>query len=133
LYAQVQQFYAEQMRLLDDGAVREWAATFTEDGVFSANVHPEPTVGRAAIADAGGRATTELAAAGITRRHWLGMVAIRAVGPRRLHVRCYALVVSTQRGGASTISHSTTCDDDLIQVDGDWQVARREVRRDDLA
>jgi 3-phenylpropionate/cinnamic acid dioxygenase small subunit len=54
VYEQVQQFYARQMRCLDEGKVTEWAATFTADGVFAANAHPEPFRGRGAI-EAGAR------------------------------------------------------------------------------
>ncbi|WP_234425673.1 nuclear transport factor 2 family protein, partial [Streptomyces kebangsaanensis] len=49
IQAEVQDFYARQMRLLDEGRAEEWAETFTEDGVFEQNVKPEPWRGRAEI------------------------------------------------------------------------------------
>ena len=49
LQAEVQQFYARQMHLLDSGEADAWAETFTEDGVFAANAHPEPARGRETI------------------------------------------------------------------------------------
>ena len=83
LYQQVQGFYADQMQLLDRGAAEEWAQTFTEDGVFAANAHPEPTRGRAAIAAAARTTSDDLAAKGVRRRHWLGMVQVTPTAAAR--------------------------------------------------
>ncbi|WP_034089983.1 nuclear transport factor 2 family protein [Streptacidiphilus albus] len=132
LYHQVQQFYAQQMQLLDQGRVEEWAATFTEDGVFAANAHPEPTVGRAAIIASAGAATADYAARGIQRRHWLGMVSIETSGPDALTARCYAVVLETPRGGPAGIKASTLCEDRLVRGADGWLVEHRLVTRDDL-
>lgn len=64
LYTEIQQFYAQQMHLLDDGRVEEWAHTFTTDGVFAANAQPVPAVGREAITAAAAAATEAYAKAG---------------------------------------------------------------------
>ncbi|MFJ4185085.1 nuclear transport factor 2 family protein [Kitasatospora sp. NPDC089509] len=133
LHHQVQAFYARQMQLLDAGEVEAWADTFTEDGVFSANAHPEPTKGRAAIV-AGARAAREkLAATGMRHRHWLGMLDVREISENLLEVRSYALVLAIPRGGQATVHVHTTCDDELVRADDGWQVANRHVTRDDLA
>ncbi|SBT42882.1 nuclear transport factor 2 family protein [Micromonospora auratinigra] len=131
LYHQVQGFYAYQMQLLDRGAAQEWAQTFTPDGVFAANAHPEPTRGRDAIAAAARKASDDLAARGIRRRHWLGMVQVTptAEGAR---ATSYALIIETPRGGQATVRMSTTCEDDLVRGEDGWQVRHRQVRRDDL-
>lgn len=131
-YVRVQQFYARQMQLLDSGDAEGWALTFTEDGVFSANAHPEPVRGREAIAAGARRAAAELAAQGVVRRHWLGMLDVTDAGDA-LRVRSYALVVSTPRGGDPAPRFSTTCEDELVEADGGWLVRTRQVRRDDLA
>ncbi|TVZ80517.1 MULTISPECIES: nuclear transport factor 2 family protein [unclassified Streptomyces] len=133
LYYEVQQFYAQQMQLLDDGRVEEWAGTFTEDGVFAANAHPEPVVGRAAITAAAARATEEYAAKGVQRRHWLGMVSVEPVDERSANARCYALVIETPRGGQAAIRVSTLCVDRLVRDGDGWLVQDRQVSRDDLA
>src|SRR5260221_5260193 len=73
-YYEIQDFYARQMQLLDQGYTQEWAQTFTEDGVFAANAQPEPVRTRSAIAAGAAAASAELSAQGIRRRHWLGMV-----------------------------------------------------------
>lgn len=132
LYHQVQQFYARQMHLLDDGQVAEWAGTFTADGVFAANAAPRPTVGRAAIAAAAGEAHDQLASRGVKRRHWLGMVAVDAESDRTVRARCYALVFEIPQGGQAVLRLSTLCEDRLeLSADG-WQVRYRAVTRDDL-
>src|ERR1700742_441498 len=76
LYMDIQHFYGRQMRHLDSGHVEEWAATFTENGVFAANAHPEPQRGRAAIEEGARNAAAQLRADGVQRRHWLGMLEV---------------------------------------------------------
>ncbi|MBZ4319361.1 nuclear transport factor 2 family protein [Streptomyces huiliensis] len=132
LYQQVQQFYAEQMHLLDTGRAEEWAETFTEDGVFAANAHPEPAAGRSVIAAAARKAVDDYVARGIQRRHWLGMVSVTERGDGEVAASCYALVVETGRGGRPELRASTSCDDVLVRRDGRWLVKDRQVRRDDL-
>lgn len=133
LYSSVQQFYAEQMHLLDAGATTEWAATFTEDGVFAADGHPRPAVGRADIAAAAQSTVDKLAAAGRRHRHWLGMLTVRPTGADSVHATCYALVIDVPAGGDPTIHRSTVCHDLLVPCGGTWLVADRKVTRDDLA
>ncbi len=132
-YQRVQQFYAHQMQLLDDGSVEEWAKTFTEDGTFAANAHPAPTTGRAAIASAAGQAVAELKRAGLVRRHWLGMITVGSRPDDTLLARCYALVISTPKGGQSGVHVSTVCEDVLVRNGDELLVRERRVARDDLA
>jgi 3-phenylpropionate/cinnamic acid dioxygenase small subunit len=132
LYHQVQQFYARQMQLLDDGKVAEWAATFTADGVFAANAHPQPTVGRDAIAFSAAKAHDQLESLGVKRRHWLGMVAVDSGEAGEITARCYALVFEIPRGGQAMLRLSTLCEDRLVRGAEGWQVKYRSVSRDDL-
>ncbi|MFF0388464.1 nuclear transport factor 2 family protein [Kitasatospora sp. NPDC004615] len=132
LYFQVQQFLASQMQLLDSGRVAEWAATFTEDGVFAANAHPEPAAGRVAITAAAQAATDAYAAKGIQRRHWLGMVTVEPRDENTAAVRSYAVVIETPKGGQAAIRVSTLCEDLLVRESGHWLVQHRQVTRDDL-
>ncbi|WP_250403525.1 nuclear transport factor 2 family protein [Streptomyces cellostaticus] len=131
-YQLVQQFYARQMRLLDDGRAEEWAETFTSDGVFNANAFPQPVVGRAAIAAAARAAVDDYARRGIQRRHWLGMLSVRPGDGEELLVGSYALVVETPRGGTPEIRSSSICDDVLVHEYGTWRVKDRQIRRDDI-
>ncbi|MFI6864513.1 nuclear transport factor 2 family protein [Streptomyces sp. NPDC050421] len=132
LHLQVQQFYARQMQLLDDGRVQEWALTFTEDGVFAANAHPVPAEGRDAITAAAAKATAEYAAKGVQRRHWLGMLTVERTGPLTATARCYAQVIETPRGGQAALRVSTLCEDRLVREGSSWLVEHRSVTRDDL-
>ncbi|MFD0023825.1 nuclear transport factor 2 family protein [Streptomyces sp. NPDC058382] len=132
LYTEIQQFYAQQMHLLDDGRVEEWAHTFTTDGVFAANAQPVPAVGREAITAAAAAATAAYAEAGVQRRHWLGMVSVESATDTVVTARCYALVIETPRGGRPEIKASTLCEDRVVRVDGAWQIEDRRITRDDL-
>lgn len=132
VYEQVQRFYARQMRCLDEGKVTEWAATFTAEGVFAANAHPAPARGREAIEAGARKAAEQLAADGIQRRHWLGMLDVVDQPDGTLAAHSYALIISTPAGGQARVHLSTTCDDVLVR-DGDRLLVRsRQVRRDDL-
>ncbi len=132
LYHQVQQFYAQQMFLLDSGRVEEWADTFTVDGVFAANAHPAPAKGRDVITAAARKATEEYAAKGVQRRHWLGMVAVEPRSEGTVFARCYALVIETPKNGQPMIKASTLCEDLLVSGEDGWLVQDRQVTRDDL-
>lgn len=132
LYAEIQQFYARQMRLLDDGEAEAWAETFAEDGVFAANAHPEPFTGRAAIAAGARRATDDFAARGIRRRHWLGMLSLEPKDEHTVLVHSYAQVIETPRAGRPVLRASTGCADLLVRRDGRWLVLDRRIHRDDL-
>ncbi|AHI01186.1 nuclear transport factor 2 family protein [Kutzneria viridogrisea] len=132
LYQEIQHFYARQMQQLDAGEAEAWAATFTEDGVFEANAHPEPSMGRAVISAAVRQAHAKLTEAQEVRRHWLGMLTIDRGEDDTLFVRSYALIVATKKGGTPSIAFSTLCEDTLVQDGGSWLVKYRKVTRDDL-
>jgi 3-phenylpropionate/cinnamic acid dioxygenase small subunit len=132
LYQEVQHFYGRQMRHLDQGEHRAWAETFTEDGVFTANAHPEPQRGREEIEAASRKAGARLAEEGVQTRHWLGMLEVDERPDGSVEARTYALVLRTPRGGPTAVHLSTTCDDVLVRVGGRLQVKHRSVSRDDL-
>ena len=131
LYAQVQQFYARQMGLLDDGRPDDWADTFTEDAVFQeANRLNEPLCGREAIRQSSLARKKRLEADRIDFRHWLGMLNVSTDEDGSLHTRAYALAMRVPRGGALDIFASVVCNDHLVSVDGVWQVRHRELHHD---
>ena len=132
LYHEVQQFYGRQMRWLDEGAVTEWAETFSEDGVFAANGHPQPQVGRAAILVGATNAANKLVEDGVQRRHWLGMLDVEEQPDGTILARTYALIVSTPIGGQAGVHLSCSCDDILVRENDRLQVRHRQVYRDDL-
>ncbi|MFL1429448.1 MULTISPECIES: nuclear transport factor 2 family protein [unclassified Nocardiopsis] len=132
LLLEVQHFYARQMHHLDEGRVEEWAATFTEDGVFAANAHPEPATGRAAITAAARATTEQLARDRVRRRHWLGMLDVRPGADGTITAVSYAQILSTRIGDRSELLLSCTCEDVLVREGGELLVRHRQVRRDDI-
>lgn len=132
LHDSVQRFYAEQMHLLDAGATDEWAATFTDSGVFDGNGLAEPVRGRTAIAVSAGASRRKLDESGVVHRHWLGMVRVQPVGDDTVLASSYALVIATERGGESRIHRSTVCEDVLVRDGDGWLVRERYVTTDHL-
>ncbi|RJQ86841.1 nuclear transport factor 2 family protein [Amycolatopsis panacis] len=132
LYVEVQQFYGRQMRYLDEGRVQEWAKTFTEDGVFAANAHPEPARGRTAIEAGALEAATRLTEQGIQRRHWLGMVQVDPQPDGSIVAKSYAVIIGTPLGGRAAVDLSCDCVDVLVREGGALLVRERQVYRDDL-
>ncbi|GAA3050854.1 nuclear transport factor 2 family protein [Streptomyces glomeratus] len=131
VHAEVQQFYAEHMQLLDSGAASEWAATFTEDGSFAPPSAPEPIVGRKAL-EAGVRtAQAELAESGEVVRHLFGMIAVRPLPDGALKVRSYVQVIKTRRDGEPRPALMCVCTDLLVREEGALLVKERQVTRDD--
>jgi len=129
-YAQILQFYAQHVQLLDGGFAEEWAEQFTEDGVFTQNVKPEPKRGRAAIAAGMRRGVDRIAASGVTRRHWFGMVVADRLPDESVRTRYYALVFETPRGGRASVYLSTTGEDVLVRQDDRWLIRSRLVTHD---
>ncbi|GAA4689017.1 hypothetical protein GCM10023347_51040 [Streptomyces chumphonensis] len=131
LYAQVQQFYARQMGLIDDGHPDAWADTFTEDAVFAeASRLKEPLRGREVIRASCRERQRRLDAEGIDFRHWLGMLDVRPQPDGSLRTRAYALAMRTPRGGALEIFASVVCHDHLVAGDGGWRVRSRDLTHD---
>ncbi|MGW1075591.1 nuclear transport factor 2 family protein [Streptomyces sp. NPDC002537] len=131
LYTQVQQFYARQMGLLDDGRPDDWAETFTEDAVFQeASRLNEPLRGRDAIRESSRARKKRLDDDKLDFRHWLGMLDVRPQPDGSLRTRSYALAMRIPQGGALDIFASVVCHDHLVSVDGTWQVCHRDLHHD---
>ncbi|MEU4048632.1 nuclear transport factor 2 family protein [Streptomyces olivaceus] len=129
-YAAIIQFYAGHAQLLDAGRAEEWAEQFTEDGTFAQNVKPGVKRGRADIAAGMRKGIDALAARGLTRRHWFGMVRAEAVAPDVVHTRYYATVFETPRGGEPRLYLSTTAEDVLQRRGTGWLVRSRCISHD---
>ncbi|BDM71261.1 hypothetical protein HEK616_47480 [Streptomyces nigrescens] len=130
-YAEIQQFYARHMQLLDAGEAEAWAATFTEDGSFAPPSLPEPIRGRAQLAAGVRRAAAELAEAGERHRHLLGTHAVDVGADGELLVRSYAQIIATPRNGQPRLHLMCVCEDVLVRRDGTLRVRERRVTRDD--
>ncbi|MFI0909601.1 nuclear transport factor 2 family protein [Streptomyces abikoensis] len=130
-HAEVEHFYARQMRLLDSGEADAWAATFTEDGSFAPPSLPEPVRGRAALAEGARGAVAALAAEGETHHHWVGMLAVRPRGDGSLLAESYVQVVAVRPGEGPRLHLMCTCADVFVRQDGELLVRERVVTRDD--
>jgi len=126
----IQQFYARQMQLLDDGAISEWARTFTEDATFASNAMPTPLAGRPAILD-GATAHDKLRASGTQRRHLLSNLSLETGSDGMLTAVSYVMVVETA-DGSTTVLFNTLLEDELTHENGEWRVRARRIKRDDL-
>lgn len=133
LYAQVQQFYAHQMQLLDLAEAELWAETFTEDASFDVPTLPEPVRGRPGLIAAVRRTSAQLAEAGQRHRHFMGMFDVTERPDGAVDVRSYTTVYASQIGGESKVHRVCVCEDVLVRSDGALQVSTRKVTRDDLA
>ncbi|MFG2041504.1 nuclear transport factor 2 family protein [Dactylosporangium sp. NPDC048998] len=134
----LEEFYVRQLRLLDDGAVEEWADTFTAGAVFTqhapagrtfAGGAPAVRSGRVAIAAALRAAVAKRAGSRVTRRYWLGM--LRADGAGR--TRWLAFNIETPVGGRPVLHNSTGGEDLLVPAGDSWRVHRRTVVHDAAA
>jgi hypothetical protein len=132
LYAQVQQFYAHQMQLLDAHDTACWAGTFTEDAVLELPFLAEPVGARAGLARYVRAGAARLRRAGSRLNHWVGMLDVRPQADGSLHTRCSALVYATPIGGGSKVLYVCVMEDVLIRSRGRWRTAHRRVTRDDL-
>jgi hypothetical protein len=130
-YAEILDFYARHVRLLDNYRAEEFADQFTEDAVFGQNVKPEPKRGRDAIATSMRRGMDRLAERGVVRRHWFGMVSAEPADDGAVRTSYYAVVFETPPGGGTpSVYLSTTAEDVLVRESGRWLVRSRNVVHD---
>ncbi|MFA7761435.1 nuclear transport factor 2 family protein [Streptomyces sp. NPDC048723] len=99
LYVEIQQFYAGQVQHLDAFRAEEFAATFTEDGVFHHSVDAPPARGRTEIV-AALRAHQERRYGNdpAQRRHWFNMLQVIPQEDGSVVTEYYALIVVTRPG-----------------------------------
>jgi len=135
LYAEVQQFYARQVHLLDAVRAEEFAATFAADGVFQHSPDSPPATGREGIAaEVRGFNERRFATDPVQRRHWFNMLDVQPQSDGTLLTEFYALVVITRPGQAQpVIAPSCTVRDLLVREDGELRTLRRQVSQDHLS
>lgn len=128
LYAEVQTFYARQMRALDALRIEEFAATFTEDGVVEHATRGERTQGREAML-AGMRANLPRYA-GHAVRHWFDKLLIEPLSEDTVSVSYYTLVSRTDAEGRVTFEPTFTVTDVLVRRGGTLYSQSRVIVRD---
>ncbi|MEV3861601.1 nuclear transport factor 2 family protein [Streptomyces sp. NPDC050095] len=133
LYAQVQQFYAHQMRILDAHDTALWADTFTEDGLLELPSLPGPLPAREALARHVRAGAVRQRQAGGRLDHWVGLLDVKPRTDGSLLTRCSALAYCTPVGGGAKVLYVYVMQDVLVPDRGAWRTAHRRVTRDDLA
>jgi actinorhodin biosynthesis protein ActVIA len=132
LYARVQHFYARQMQALDGMRFEEFAATFTEDGVFHHMPGAEPFRTRAGILRELVSHQRRYEAEATQRRHWFNHLALERRGEDSLRVTAYVLVLGTRPGGTPEMMRSCVMHDDLAVTGGELLVTSRRISYDHL-
>jgi len=129
---EIQQYYAVQMRCLDNGDADGFAATFTEDAVF---VHdPGETVeGRSAIAAATKINVARVREARTVRRHWFGMMIIEPDSDSQIRTQYTAITTSTMADGTTALGTGSLVEDVLVRHGGQLSTASRTVHSDRVA
>ncbi|MEV5336620.1 nuclear transport factor 2 family protein [Streptomyces werraensis] len=135
LYARVQQFYAEQVALLDEMRAEEFAATFTEDGVLSPSPAAPAARGRAAVAAALRAAHgRRFGSQPVRRRHRHDMLRVSVRPDGALHTRyCTLVTVTRPWDPVPVLGPSCAVEDLLVFRDGGLFVQERRVVPDHLS
>ncbi|MFI5807696.1 nuclear transport factor 2 family protein [Streptomyces sp. NPDC051561] len=130
LYAEVQTFYAHQMRRVDSLDIEGFADTFTEDGAV---VHAggNRQSGRAEMV-AGMRASLPRYR-GIAVRHWFDHLLIEVDGndADTVRVSYYTLVTLTDSEGKVSFQPTFTVEDELVRRGGQLYTRERVIHRDE--
>ncbi|MEU8707221.1 nuclear transport factor 2 family protein [Streptomyces sp. NPDC048565] len=129
LYAEVQTFYAQQMRRVDALDIEGFAATFTEDGEV---VHAGGQRQSGQVEMIAGMRANLPRYQDIAVRHWFGHLLIESdpADEDTLRVSYYTLVTQTDREGKVAFQPTFTVDDVLVRRDGRLLTRSRVIHRD---
>ncbi|MEU9031031.1 nuclear transport factor 2 family protein [Streptomyces sp. NPDC048383] len=132
LYSQVLHFYAHQMQALDARRFEEYAASFTEDGVFLHSPGAEPARTRPGIVRELVEFHKKYDGQQVRRRHWFNQVALEHQEDGTLKSTAYALVTTVRPGGQPEINPSCLVHDVLVVEDGEVRIASRLITHDQV-
>ncbi|GGW52308.1 nuclear transport factor 2 family protein [Streptomyces galilaeus] len=132
LYVEVKNFYARQMRVLDDLDIEQFTATFTEDGSVAHPHRGEKVEGREAMR---AKMTSMLPMyEGLVTRHWFDHFLIepaRAAGDDGLRVTYYSLVTQTDTEDEMRFFSSSSVEDRMVRDEkGELRIRERVIHRD---
>lgn len=128
LRAEVESFYAKQVRLLDGLQIEEYAQTFTVDGVVEHAHRGEKGTGREEMI-AGMRAALPRYQ-GVVVRHWFDHLVIEPAADGSINVSYYTLVTRTDGEGRVVFEPTFTVDDVLVWEGGVLLTKSRYIERD---
>lgn len=105
----------------DDNHADEWAALYTEDGVFDAG--PAPVQGTAALRELPQRTAASLNGA---LRHQVGNLYLEQEDADRITARYYNQVTNWSEGGK--LAMLALCTVDLVRTADGWKIRRNKAR-----
>lgn len=121
-------FYARQAHLIDAGHHEDWADTFMPDGEFHSPTYGSAAIGRASLMGISKRYQEGAQKAGEQQRHLVQDLWIEQADIHSARARAYLMITaarSTEPG--VRILRLVSIVDQLLNQDGVWRVARREV------
>ncbi|WP_067462475.1 nuclear transport factor 2 family protein [Nocardia amamiensis] len=130
LYAEVQQFYAEQMQRLDNRDIPGYAETFTEDAEFEHSPGIAPARTRAGIIADLVEFHKRFETDPMQRRHWFNMINLQPQDDGTIVSTAYCLVVKIRPNSKPEIAPSCVVHDVLVRVDGALLTRSRRVVHD---
>lgn len=153
LYAEVEQFYARQMKILDaegsegsEGsedaedsasqvvhAAERWAGVFSDDALLELPSLSAPVPARTGLEDYVRAGARELRRSGNRLVHWIGKLDVQPRPDGSLHTRCSAIVYLAPGDSGSKGLYVCVMEDVLVHSQGAWRTTHRRVTRDDLA
>ncbi|MEV6176178.1 nuclear transport factor 2 family protein [Streptomyces sp. NPDC052016] len=128
LYIEVKNFYARQMRVLDDLDIERFTATFTEDGSVAHPHRGEKVEGREAM-----RAKMKSMLPmyeGLVTRHWFDHFLIEPAEDDGLRVTYYSLVTQTNTEDEVHFFSSSSVEDRMVRENGELRIRARVIHRD---
>ncbi|MFX0580893.1 nuclear transport factor 2 family protein [Nocardia nepalensis] len=130
LYAEVQQFYADQMQRLDNRDIPGYAETFTENAEFEHTPGRPPARTRAGIISDLVEFHKRFEADPMQRRHWFNMINLQPQDDGTIVSTAYCLVVKIRPNSKPEIAPSCVVHDVLVRVDGNLRTLSRRVAHD---
>jgi actinorhodin biosynthesis protein ActVIA len=130
VYVEVLQFYARQMRRLDERNLAEYAGTFTEDGQFGTSAQSEPVRTRAKLLDFLVEFHKQFEAEPVQRRHHFTMVDVEPQDDGTIRSTCYALVTIVRPGAMPKARSSCVVHDVLVREGDGLRTRSRHVEID---
>ncbi|CAN5202122.1 hypothetical protein BH09ACT6_BH09ACT6_04940 [soil metagenome] len=121
--------YARQSHAIDGGDARQWALTFTIDGVFESPTFHLTAVGHQELEKFARESNDAALARGEQLRHWMNAIVILPRTSEEADVHAYLMIIATSSAG-SRIDRSLRVEDVVSRADGEWLLAHRQVFRD---
>ncbi|MGC5342991.1 nuclear transport factor 2 family protein [Streptomyces sp. DT24] len=128
LYIEVKNFYARQMRVLDDLDIEQFIRTFTENGSVAHPHRGEKTVGHDNMRI---KMNSMLPGYnGLVTRHWFDHFLLEEYEVDALRVTYYSLVTQSNADYQVTFYSSSSVEDIMIRQDGELRIRDRVIYRD---